>query len=666
MAFKIWLVLLLPLVASGVVVEADSDCQFEESDSSLNCRLRTLQSGPPSGSNALIARANKLKLECWEQDLTESQLRPQHFGSLPFLQELHLDSCQIRTLPARAFFGLANLRKLTVSRGSGADAGNAGWQMEMSSDSLAGLGGGLKSLDLSANSLWLLPAGLLCEMPHLKSLNLSANHLLEAADAGLAVVDGCGPANLASLDLSFNLIGSLRRGDLRLASEALTSLNLAHNRLSLLGEDALGGNLRNLQELNLGSNLLSALPPTGLFNGSEALKELDLSNNSLTLLPSGVFRGLSGLAKLNLSRNAISSHLLTTDTFLGLEALQVLDLSYNRITKVEAATFRHMKSLQVLRLQHNLVRTISEKAFGSQTQLRILSLSFNSVEHLAEDAFSGLSKLESLSLDNNRIASVHMLPQDAKQLKDLALNGNVLSEIPYFISGASSLIKLDLGHNLISNVTGDQLANLHNLYGLRLAANKLTSIANDTFAGASNVHILNLAHNEISSIEQGAFHQLTKLRALRLDGNQLADINGLVSSLGQLQWLNVSSNSLQWFDYAFVPSSLEWLDVSYNLISELGNFYNLDNFALRVLKASGNGLERLGPQSFPSGSPLEDVWLEHNALKYVEPFTFRGLGSLARVDLSSNSIETLLPDALTTGSHKGKSRKSSFYEERTL
>ena len=27
------------------------------------------------------------------------------------------------------------------------------------------------------------------------------------------------------------------------------------------------------------------------------------------------------------------------------------------------------------------------------------------------------------------------------------------------------------------------------------------------------------------------------------------------------RWLNVSSNSLQWFDYAFIPKQLEWIDI---------------------------------------------------------------------------------------------------------
>ena len=81
--------------------------------------------------------------------------------------------------------------------------------------------------------------------------------------------------------------------------------------------------LTSLRRLNLGSNRLSALP-SSLFNRSaHQLTELGLQNNSLAMLPVGVFGGLEGLLVLNLSQNAVTSHLLTRDTFAGMPSLQV-------------------------------------------------------------------------------------------------------------------------------------------------------------------------------------------------------------------------------------------------------------------------------------------------------------------------------------------------------
>ena len=85
----------------------------------------------------------------------------------------------------------------------------------------------------------------------------------------------------------------------------------------------------------------------------------------------------------------------------------------------------------------------------------------------------------------------------------------------------------------------------------------------------------NLAKNKLNSLSPGTFKSLQKLRALRLDSNALEDINGVVSSLSNLEWFNVSANQIEWFDYAFLPSNISWLDISSNNIGQLENFYQL-------------------------------------------------------------------------------------------
>jgi hypothetical protein len=56
-----------------------------------------------------------------------------------------------------------------------------------------------------------------------------------------------------------------------------------------------------------------------------------------------------------------------------------------------------------------------------------------------------------------------------------------------------------------------------------------------------------------------------------------------------LEWLNLSSNRLHWFDYAFVPNSLVVLDLQDNLIDSVENYYSLkEGFQLQYLDVSKN------------------------------------------------------------------------------
>jgi Leucine-rich repeat (LRR) protein len=635
---------LIPALALAVASAAPQEhCGFNGEDN-LSCTLRTLQSDLHEDFD--VGRARSISIKCGDgngQFFSESHLKSEHFGNLPFLEELSIESCKMRRIPARAFAGLTNLRRLNLQ------SHNAEWSsvvMEVVRHAFDNMNQ-LEELNLAQNNLWSLPSGVFCSMPSLKAANLSGNHLLDVTDVGLSADAGC-LANVAHLDLSENEITALRSGDLAQVEGKLKSLDLSHNRVAILGDEALSG-LDSLLELNLGGNQLSALPPT-VFNKSSSMQKLFLQNNTLTLLPAGIFGGLDGLVLLNLSHNAISSHLLSEETFNGLESLQMLDLSHNHMTKIQTSTFKTLVQLQVLYLQNNKIHTLAAGSFVRQAQLKMLSLSFNRLENITSDILVGLSDLTSLSLDNNGIKEVDIV--GTPMLTDLALNKNQLRKVPSFIKSSTVLRTLDLGDNHISEIGDDEFSGLPNLYGLRLASNGLKHVSNGTFSDATNVHILNLAHNQIESMEVGAFSQLKELRVLRLDNNELEDINGLVSHLGKLEWFKVSGNNLQWFDYAFIPSSLEWLDIASNAIAELGNFYNLDNFGVKTLRAEGNKLKRLSPDSFPAS--LENIHISDNEIADVEPFTFERQRDLKTVDLSDNYLQTLYKDALRVKTPKGE------------
>ena len=54
---------------------------------------------------------------------------------------------------------------------------------------------------------------------------------------------------------------------------------------------------------------------------------------------------------------------------------------------------------------------------------------------------------------------------------------------------------------------------------------------------------------------------------------------------------------IQWFDYAFVPKSVLWLNMRANAIEELGNYYEMTGFQLVHLDIGQNKLVRLDKQA---------------------------------------------------------------------
>ena len=617
-------------------------CKLTEDHKIMQCSLRTLQSEIDATDND-IGRAKQLEVKCSDMYFFESKLKSEHFGKLPLLEELDIEFCKIRHLPPRAFAGLSNLKRLSIQ------SHNSEWTsilLDIDSNSFQKLAL-VEDINLSNNNLWSLPINTLCNLPKIKKLNISRNHLLNTVDLGLSFIGGC-PVPLVELDISHNRITSLGNGDLHQVKD-LVKLDLSANRLKILDENALA-TLPYLQELNLADNQLSALPPA-VFNKSQSLHKLMLQNNSLTMLTSQLFSGLTNLTVLNLSRNAISSHLLAPDVFTtDLKHLKVLDLSYNQMSKLQTSIFAELISLQVLNLAHNQFHIISSGVFAFQTRLNILSLSHNIIENIEKDAFVGLNSLTSLSLDHNKVRNLYenQLDESASSLEDVSFNSNLLIEVPRAIAILYKLRTLDLGENEISAINQDDFTSLINLYGLRIAGNQIQKISKNHFANTSNLHVLNLAHNQLSEIEPEAFSSLQNLRALRLDNNRLRDINGRVSALNNLQWFNVSSNRLQWFDYAFIPKSLEWLDIHDNEIEELGNYYHMKSgFSLKSLDASSNLIRSLRKLSLPPS--LERVILNRNAIRQIADNTFEDKPYLSRVELASNEINHMKLKTLSVG-----------------
>ena len=204
----------------------------------------------------------------------------------------------------------------------------------------------------------------------------------------------------------------------------------------------------------------------------------------------------------------------------------------------------------------------------------------------------------------------------------------------------SELRNVDLSSNVIGVLKRESLQGLPKLASLKLANNELSRVGEGAFKEAPNLQQLDLSANRFLGLEQNTFASLNDLKLLNLAENQIEDINGIINSRENLRWLNISQNHLAWFDYAFIPPGLEWLDIHDNGIDSLGNYYALrDNYALKYIDARQNKINSLEVLSIlPS---IQEMKLGSNLISHIAPNTFLGKPNLTAVHLDSNRLKML-------------------------
>ena len=628
----------------------------------LSCLIKTI-----SGLEGLIRNltatnnhnqaVNSLRLDCSDVFFAESSLdvesgenRNKEFSAFnEQLQELAIQYCKIKYVPAATFRSFRNLRSLTLQ------THNADWStinLELHQETFSGLSE-LKRLNLADNNIWTVPNGIFCPLYSLRNLNLSKNHITDVSQIGFAENESninakdlfvnnsptvaCN-TGLEQLDLSYNNLISIPNN----CFTALRSLNYLHldsNQLTILDDNSFKG-LEKLQFLDISNNRLIALPPE-IFENIKQLQRLFIANNSLSVLAPQIFEKLNQLEVLDLSNNELTSSWINRDTFVGLSRLILLKLNNNKLKKIDQFVFREFYALQALNLESNYIEHIAQNAFSDLRNLRQLLLSNNNLKIVESRNFAGLQSLNQLILESNEISNIHPSAFDnLTNLVDLSLNDNKLNTIPESIKKLNNLQALDLGKNQIESISGDSFKGLEQVTGLRLTDNQITTITKGAFEPLKSVHVLNLATNKIRHIDQSAFLSNEKLRAIRLDCNSLEDISSVFTSLSSLVLLNVSNNNIKWFDFSHLPQSLEWMDIHNNSITELGNYFDVTSqLKINYLDVSNNKIRKIKNDLIPKN--ITTINLNNNLIDDIPSGTFLNKKHIKKIYLLGNLIKKL-------------------------
>jgi len=248
----------------------------------------------------------------------------------------------------------------------------------------------LRSLDLSANTIHVLPPHALWDFPELRMLNLSNNGLHSVALSALRL------RMLHVLDLRHNKLTSLKLHPADLPE--LQDLLLSENALSVVPGYVFPSNLR---VLDLSRNKIVRLEE-GAFDGVNISVLLDLGHNSLRRVPNSALKRLSGVGSLVLDGNPLQT--LVTGSVTGVLAQEI--------------SIEHVPALDL----------VHRDAFVNLPELQSLSLAYNpGLSYIHPQSFRNVPRLQSLDLSSTALFTLeHKLLSSAPYLQRVSLDGNTL------------------------------------------------------------------------------------------------------------------------------------------------------------------------------------------------------------------------------------------------
>lgn len=328
----------------------------------------------------------------------------------------------------------------------------------------------LMYLDLSNNQIEYLDADALSGFTALRTLILANNSIRQWSNLNPNSVF-LTANSLHHLVLNGNELKTFNADDpqLTIISDSLRHLELENCGITKAGGDILMQNMPKLERLNLNNNPLGNLVTLP----SKSLKILELRSCSLQRVARSLMQSLPALEALQLSGN--SALQVGQADRIESETLNVLDLSYCSLDEIDLSA---LPSLMQLRLRGNMIRTLTSRTFENNTLLEMVDMSKNTLRSLDIETFHRLKKLNTLDLSYNVIGR---------------LDRNIFR-------ANDNLVSLNLSHNVIDKFT--KIVS-NSLRDINLSWNEIIQMEGTALSGLSSLQKLNLANNLISDIPSG-------------------------------------------------------------------------------------------------------------------------------------------------------------------
>ena len=546
----------------------------------------------------------------------------------------------------------------------------------------------LRFLSLSKNKISVLPETLFKSNSIIQEIRISSN-TIEHIPSGFFKQS----SRLLQLEIQDNMLDDsvwLELADVK----SLLYLDVSDNKLTFLNQTTIT-ELPRLNYLNLARNRITSFPVKA-FQNQQSLRTLKLDGNNIHTLDDDTLYGLLSLNVLELQNNNIYS--INKNVLIPVNQLVHLNISYNNL--LELPSLEKLWSLQILDASHNSIDEISEKMFKSQNNIRIINLSNNHITELPDSLFLSCTSLEILDLSNNFIRFFHPSLFLGLNLQTLFLQRNRLQDVGTMFYNLKQLQELNLSSNEITD-TIQRSTFPENLVMLDLSYNRIENIRPYSFVGLDKIRMIDLRYNHISTLSKeslkvstGPYAQtgfrinenplkcdcnlvwlkqwnqatsgpiIVNLNATRCSGAYnfpQSPVKDVPEERFLCKYESVCTSACKCCDFVACdckyrcPNSCEcynsadFLSTHYVKCSSK-NLTTIDKFIPKIantLDYSGSDLVRLETHSFIGMTNLETLYLNKSNIKLISNGTFIGLTRLRILYLSNNYIKTLWSDMFT-------------------
>nr|GME16120.1 probable LRR receptor-like serine/threonine-protein kinase At1g34110 [Ipomoea batatas] len=425
----------------------------------------------------------------------------------------------------------------------------------------------------------------------------------------------------------------------------LSWLDVSMNQIQGVLPYSIGAVFPNLFLLNMSMNAIQGGIPPSLGELTQ-LSLLDLSNNKLSgELPKEFVQGCINLQILTLANNNLQGRVLPTNS--NLSSIQHLRLENNHFSGELSRGLLNSMSLRLLDLSNNSITGKITDWIGYLSQLKSIVLSNNFLQGPIPMSFCKVKELGFLDLSRNKLTKTIPACLDVSSLRYLHLHGNELTgSVPKVLSGASSLVTLDMRDNNLSGRLPSWISSLSSLRFILLGGNQLEGSIPSQFCDLRNISMLDISSNNLSSFLPSCLHKVLAGSKRTSDTTLGPYVKQWITYFPLSTYSYETRLQIDLYLVSIYRASDEEEEVEFVTKSRSESYKgNILNYMSGIDLSFNNFIGSI-PHEIGYLSNIHTLNLSHNHFTGSIPTTFSNLKQIECLDLSHNRLNGQIPQEL--------------------